>query len=220
MVQCAKDSVPEVRQATFYFLGRFVKICSNSLSTKACSFVPLLVENLNPQITPLCNSATYAIRELAMTLGADVKPYVFEIREKLAAIINSSNTSESLRVDTTVAIGYLGYAFPNEMAPALRRFIVPCCSTVGKIPDGEVKNSTLRGIFKLACENPRGAFRDFIGLLQAIISWVIRQDDLKEAMNGLIRLYKQWYGTAQLHQFCKRLPPALRRRVSGTYDIL
>lgn len=218
MVDCAKDSVPEVRQATFNFLGTFVKICPKSLSTKASFLVPLLIENLNNQITPLCNSATYAIRELAMTLRADVKPYVYEIRAKLTTIINSPRTSESLRVDTTVAIGYLGHIFPYEMAPALCRFIVPCCSAIGKIPDGEVKNLALRGIFTLVSENPAGALRYFITLLDTIIAWIIRQDDLKQAMNNLIRLYKQCYGTTRLHHFYEKLPPALRQRVLGTYD--
>ncbi|KAL1429477.1 hypothetical protein MTO96_016109 [Rhipicephalus appendiculatus] len=218
MVECASDPVPEVRQATFYLLEHFTKTCPNRLSSK--SFLPLLVENLNPEITPLCNNATCAIRELTLTSGTDVEPHLFMIRHKLVQILDSPETSESLRVSTAIAIAYLCYAFRDKMAPMKHEFLTPCSSTLVNISDTKVKDFALRALFKMVHAKPCGLLQSFIDFLGAIIHWLILQDDLTQAMNDLIRHHKERWGTGLLRRFCRRLPPTLSQRVAYTYDIL
>ncbi|KAL1425945.1 hypothetical protein MTO96_018656 [Rhipicephalus appendiculatus] len=173
MVQCASDPVPEVRQATFYLLAHFTKTCSNTLSSE--SFLPSLVENLNPEITPLCNNATCAIRELTLTSGTDVEPHLFVIRDKLVPILDSPETSESLRVSTAIAIAYLCYAFPDKMAPMKHEFLTPCSSTLVNLSDAKVKDFALRALFKMVHAKPCGTLQGFIDFLGAIIHWLILQ---------------------------------------------
>ncbi|XP_065294400.1 transportin-1-like [Dermacentor albipictus] len=66
MFQCGKDSVPEVRQATFSLLGMLTKSCVQHTMYTSCSFFPILGENLNPEIIPVCNNATWAISQIAI----------------------------------------------------------------------------------------------------------------------------------------------------------
>ncbi|KAH8033734.1 hypothetical protein HPB51_015723 [Rhipicephalus microplus] len=217
MYECASDPVPEVRQATFYLLAHFAKTYSNSLSSNDASFfLPLLVEDLHPVMTALCNNVTCAIGEVALTSPAYVKPHLFVISAKLVEIMDTPETSESLRLSTAVAIAYLCYAFPVEMAPMKHNFLTPCSSLLVQLSHRKVKDFALRALFNIVHAKPRGLLQDFVDLLGARIHWLILLDDLTQAMNDLIHHHKEFYGAGLLLRFCKRLPPTLSQRVANT----
>lgn len=63
-------------------------------------FLPILGQNLNPEIISVCNNATWAIGEISVKLGRDMKPYIPMVLTQLVTIINRPNTPKTLLENT------------------------------------------------------------------------------------------------------------------------
>ncbi|KAH6944915.1 hypothetical protein HPB50_006204 [Hyalomma asiaticum] len=220
MLQCAADSIPEVREAAFYLLANIARTCSKSVYPAASSFIPFLLVNLNRSMTSLCKNATSGIGEIISILGSEVKPYASAIVDKLFANVDPSYP-ENLGISSALAIGHLAYFCPEEIAPRLYRIVQPCCAILKNIPSSEVKDTALNGIFRAACLNPDAVCRHFLPFLEAVLPWALPQDDFNEPMNRLLHNYrdKMWFGSNHLRRLCNRLPQELKERVLTTYDI-
>lgn len=57
-------------------------------------------QNLKPEYISVCNNATWAIGEIAVKLGADMKPYVPLVLSQLITIINQPGTPKTLLENT------------------------------------------------------------------------------------------------------------------------
>ena len=69
LLQCMRDIQPEVRQSSFALLGDLTKACFNLLQPHVGEIMPILSENLVPELISVCNNATWAIGEIAMKMG-------------------------------------------------------------------------------------------------------------------------------------------------------
>ena len=61
-------------------------------------------QNLKPEYISVCNNATWAIGEIAVKLGADMKPYVPMVLSQLITIINQPGTPKTLLENTGKSI--------------------------------------------------------------------------------------------------------------------
>ena len=66
------------------------------------NFLPILGQNLNPEVISVCNNATWAIGELAIQLGAETNQFIPQVLEKLITIINKPHTPKTLLENTGV----------------------------------------------------------------------------------------------------------------------
>lgn len=57
--------MPEVRQSSFALLGDLTKACFQHVSPFVSDFLPILGQNLNPELISVCNNATWAIGEVS-----------------------------------------------------------------------------------------------------------------------------------------------------------
>lgn len=64
------------------------------------NFLPILGQNLNPEVISVCNNATWAIGELAIQLGAETNQFIPQVLEKLITIINKPHTPKTLLENT------------------------------------------------------------------------------------------------------------------------
>lgn len=92
--------MPEVRQSSFALLGDLTKACFQHVSPFVSDFLPILGQNLNPELISVCNNATWAIGEIAIKLGADMRPYVPMVLNQLIVIINYPSTPKTLMENT------------------------------------------------------------------------------------------------------------------------
>jgi len=70
-------------------------------------FVPILGQNLNPELISVCNNATWAIGEIAVKLGNDnMKIYIPIILNQLIIIINYPTTPKTLLENTGQLLHY------------------------------------------------------------------------------------------------------------------
>ncbi|KAJ3600654.1 hypothetical protein NHX12_031632 [Muraenolepis orangiensis] len=231
LFQCMQDSMPEVRQSSFALLGDLTKACFPHVKPCIAEFMPILGLNLNPEFISVCNNATWAIGEISMQMGSDVKeqtgessgaemqPYVGVVLPHLVEIINRPNTPKTLLENTAITIGRLGYVCPQEVAPQLQQFIRPWCTSLRNIRDNEEKDSAFRGICIMIGVNPGGVVQDFIFFCDAVASWVSPKDDLREMFYKILHGFKEQVGEENWQQFSEQFPPLLKERLSACYGV-
>ncbi|CAL1275016.1 unnamed protein product [Larinioides sclopetarius] len=229
LYQCMQDSMPEVRQSSFALLGDLTKACFQHVSPCIQDFLPILSQNLNPDFISVCNNATWAIGEISVKLGADMKPYVLMVLTQLINIINRPNTPKTLLENTAhlvlhlwyiaITIGRLGYVCPADVAPMLQQFIRPWCTSLRNIRDNEEKDSAFRGICSMISANPGGVVQDFIYFCDAVASWVNPKPDLKLMFHEILHGFKNQVGEENWNRFCEQFPPPLKERLTASYGV-
>uniref|UniRef100_A0A1I8H083 Transportin-1 n=1 Tax=Macrostomum lignano TaxID=282301 RepID=A0A1I8H083_9PLAT len=100
LYHCMQDSQPIVRQSAFALLGDLSKACFDQLRPAVGNFLMVLAANLNPVNISVCNNAIWAIGEISIRLGSEIKPYVEKIIDPLTDIINRTNTPKTLQENT------------------------------------------------------------------------------------------------------------------------
>ncbi|XP_049274827.1 transportin-1 isoform X3 [Rhipicephalus sanguineus] len=219
LYQCMQDLMPEVRQSSFALLGDLTKACFQHVNPCISDFLPILGQNLNPEIISVCNNATWAIGEISVKLGRDMKPYIPMVLSQLVTIINRPNTPKTLLENTAITIGRLGYVCPEEVAPMLQQFIRPWCSSLRNIRDNEEKDSAFRGICSMISVNPGGVVHDFIFFCDAVASWVNPKADLKQTFHEILHGFKNQVGDENWQRFSEQFPPALKERLATNYGV-
>lgn len=219
LYQCMQDLMPEVRQSSFALLGDLTKACFQHVNPCISDFLPILGQNLNPEIISVCNNATWAIGEISVKLGPEMKPYIPMVLTQLVTIINRPNTPKTLLENTAITIGRLGYVCPEEVAPMLQQFIRPWCSSLRNIRDNEEKDSAFRGICSMIRVNPGGVVHDFIFFCDAVASWVNPKADLKQTFHEILHGFKNQVGNENWQRFSEQFPPALKERLTANYGV-
>ncbi|KAI1290217.1 Transportin-1 [Halotydeus destructor] len=219
LYQCMQDPMPEVRQSSFALLGDLTKACFQHVSPCIPEFLPILGQNLKPEYISVCNNATWAIGELAIKLGPEMKPFVSVVLSQLITIINQPDTPKTLLENTAITIGRLGLVCPQEVSPSLAQFVRPWCASLRNIRDNEEKDSAFRGICAMISVNPGGVVQDFIYLCDAIASWVNPKPDLKQMFHEILHGFKNQVGEENWSQFANQFPPMLKERLAVTYGV-
>jgi transportin-1 len=117
--------MPEVRQSSFALLGDLTKACFQHVKPFIPEIMPILGQNIKIEYISVCNNATWAIGEIAIKLGSEIKSYIPLLLNELINIINQFGSPKTLLENTAITIGRLGFVCPNEVAPILPQFIQP-----------------------------------------------------------------------------------------------
>uniref|UniRef100_H2ZM68 Transportin-1 n=1 Tax=Ciona savignyi TaxID=51511 RepID=H2ZM68_CIOSA len=219
MYECMQDQMAEVRQSSFALLGDLTKACFQHVKQCIGQFMPILAQNLNPELISVCNNATWAIGEISIQLGAEMQPFISIILGPLISIINQQGTPKTLLENTAITIGRLGFVCPNEVAPAMAQFTRPWCTSLRNIRDNEEKDSAFRGICAMIGVNPGGIVPDFIFFCDAIASWVQPKPDLKEMFYKILHGFKDQVGEETWGRFSEQFPQPLKERLLANYGV-
>jgi transportin-1 len=115
-----------------------------------------------PQITAegnspsVCNNALWAIGEIALQLGPQFQPFVQHLLPRLMTIMNTHDAPAPILENAAIAIGRLGLACSDEIAPELGTFAGPFLQALKDVRDNEEKDSAFRGLCQLIGKNPTG----------------------------------------------------------------
>ncbi|ELU00071.1 hypothetical protein CAPTEDRAFT_126125 [Capitella teleta] len=219
LYQCMQDPMPEVRQSSFALLGDLTKACFQHVKPFIGDFMPILGANLNPEYISVCNNATWAIGEISIKMGADMREYIPLVLNPLIQISNRPNTPKTLLENTAITIGRLGLVCPQEVAPVLHQFIRQWCTSLRNIRDNEEKDSAFRGVCTMISVNPAGVVQDFIFFCDAVASWVCPKDDLKEMFYKILHSFKDRVGDENWKRFSEQFPVPLRERLQVVYGL-
>lgn len=220
LYQCMQDPMPEVRQSSFALLGDLTKACFQHVHPCISDFLPILGQNLNPELISVCNNATWAIGEISIKLeGDEMRPYIPLVLNQLMIIINKTNAPKTLLENTAITIGRLGYVCPQDVAPMLQQFVRQWCSSLRNIRDNEEKDSAFRGMCHMIAVNPGGIVQDFIFFCDAVASWAAPKDDLKEMFTKILHGFKNQVGEENWKRFVDQFPAQLQERMSTMYNV-
>lgn len=220
LYQCMQDPMPEVRQSSFALLGDLTKACFQHVHPCISDFLPILGQNLNPELISVCNNATWAIGEISIKLeGDEMRPYIPLVLNQLMVIINKTNAPKTLLENTAITIGRLGYVCPHEVAPMLQQFVRQWCTSLRNIRDNEEKDSAFRGMCQMIAVNPGGIVQDFIFFCDAVASWAAPKEDLKEMFSKILHGFKNQVGDENWKRFVDQFPAQLQERMSAMYNV-
>ena len=221
LFQCMQDKVPEVRQSSFALLGDLTRACFPYVQPLAEDFLPILSKNLNPELISVCNNSTWAIGELAIQMGKDIRSFIPLFTSQLIDNINRSepDTPKTLLENTAITIGRIGNACPDELSMHLPQFIRPWCISLRNIRDNEEKDSAFRGLCSMISCNPNGIIKEFIFFCDAIVSWNNPLPDLKEMFTNILFTYVNDIGLEQWKSYSDQFPPPLREKLSLLYNV-
>ncbi|VDP14610.1 unnamed protein product [Soboliphyme baturini] len=219
LYQTSKDSLPEVRQSSFALLGDLVKVCYSHAAPFVDTFMPILVQNLNPDYISVCNNAIWALGEIALQKGPGMRQFIDDVLPRLIFTLNKENSPKTLVENTAITIGRLGLHCAEEVAPSLSQFIRTWCISLRNIRDNDEKESAFRGLCMLISANPMGVVHDFIFLCDAIVSWVNPKPDLKNMFSRILHGFKVQLGDENWQRFIAQFPAPLRNRLQEQYAI-
>uniref|UniRef100_A0A914VK87 Transportin-1 n=1 Tax=Plectus sambesii TaxID=2011161 RepID=A0A914VK87_9BILA len=219
MFQCAQDATPEVRQSSFALLGDLAKACYQHVEPFLQGFMPVLSQNLNPELISVCNNSIWAIGEISTKMGDGMRQYVGAFLPALVFIINRDKTPKTLLENTAITLGRLGIFCAAEVAPVLQQFIRPWCLALRNIRDNDEKESAFRGLCLMINLNPAGVIQDFIFLCDAIASWNHPQPDLKDMFARILHGFRTQVGETNWNSFTSQFPPPLKERLNAQYGV-
>jgi transportin-1 len=219
LYECMQDPMPEVRQSSFALLGDLTKACFEHVKPFIGNFMPILGDNLKPDLISVCNNATWAIGEISIKMGAEMQPFVQLVLGDLICIINRPNTPKTLLENTAITIGRLGLVCPQEVAPMLQQFIRQWCTSLRNIRDNDEKDSAFRGVCLMISVNPNGVVQDFIFFCDAVASWVNPKADLKEMFYKILHGFRNQVGEDNWKHFTDQFPLPLRERLALHYGV-
>lgn len=218
-LQCIVDSLPEVRQSSFALLGDLTKACFSLVRPHIPQIMTPLAQNLQYEHVSVCNNASWAIGEIAVHMGSDIRQYVPMVLGQLLTIINQPSIPRTLLDNTAISIGRLSYACPEDIAPMLKDFIKPWCSSVRSIRDNEAKDSAFRGICELIRKNPNGIVNDFYFFCDAIACWDEPKQDLKQLLYEILHGFKNQVGEQSWQQFTQSFPAEMKGKLAAQYGV-
>lgn len=185
-----QDTNAEVRQSTFALIGDLAKSCYQHLQPLVHGFLPVLAANINPDNISVCNNSIWAIGEITMKMGPEIKAFLQIIFPPLLLVMMRDRpTAKTLQENCAITIGRLGIFCHDEIAPHLDKFVRPWCMALRNIRDNQEKESAFYGLCLMIDKNPTGVSSHFIFLCDAIVSWNAPTDVLKQMFTRVFFLF-------------------------------
>ncbi|XP_055353434.1 transportin-2-like [Paramacrobiotus metropolitanus] len=217
---CIRDPVPEVRQSAFALIGDLAKAAFNAERPFLNDFIMAMAQNMNPEQLSVCNNATWALGEVSIRLGADIRQYVHLVLESLICLMNRPNTQKTLLENTAITLGRLGWACPDLLANQLHFFIKPWCHALRNVRDNDEKASAFRGLCMMigSRANPL-ELQDFVAFCDGVASWISPDQELKGMFQQILSTYKAAAPAEQWPAFMEQFPAVVRDRLQKHYGL-
>lgn len=222
LLACMKDNTPEVRQSAFASIGDICSSCFTYLKPHLSQILPLMINEITLEVefgrASAMNNSIWASGEITVKFGAEIQPFVNALLERLIPLLQSAHTSNSIRENSAVTIGRLGFACPQLVSPHLESFIVPWCNSLRYVRDTFEKESAFMGLCRMVETNPHGVTSHFQEFVLAISSWYRPNPELGNYFRKLLLGYKQAMGP-NWDNFLATLPVDIRKSVVERYGL-
>eukprot|EP00300_Choanocystis_sp_HF-7_P005521 c14125_g1_i1.p1 GENE.c14125_g1_i1~~c14125_g1_i1.p1 ORF type:complete len:912 (+),score=213.36 c14125_g1_i1:158-2893(+) len=185
-----EETSTDVRQSTYAVLGDMAVNCMPLLMPIVADLLPILIDDLNPDLISVCNNAGWAIGEIALQIGADMDPWLPVAIPRLVEVINRPKTSANLVENMCITMGRIGIHSPRYGAEYLPSFIHNWCLAMRVLADDEEKASAFRGLCQMIHVNPQGVVDKFVLVADAISSWREPPEDLHDMFQTILHAFK------------------------------
>uniref|UniRef100_M4BCU6 Importin N-terminal domain-containing protein n=1 Tax=Hyaloperonospora arabidopsidis (strain Emoy2) TaxID=559515 RepID=M4BCU6_HYAAE len=221
LMSCVRHEVLDVRQSAMGVVGDLAKYASNTLRPSLGGLLPVLIENLNPDLQTVCNNASWSVGEIAIRIGAEMEPYVESCLSRLIDMINRPKLPRNLVENCAITIGRLGYVCPNVVAPHLQEFAMRWCRALAHVRAPEEKEHCFLGLCYMVKANPNGIVADFMFMCGAIASLEgqqIQHVELKDMLYQIVHGFKTSLGDNWAPYFAS-FPEPLRQFLSMRFNL-
>ncbi|KAI9469089.1 MAG: armadillo-type protein [Benjaminiella poitrasii] len=230
---CIHNPVPEVLQSTFALVGYIAIACFPLL-------VPFLNDMMNEMVHALrkeyynnmmlssisvYNNALWAIGEIVMRWGQEAEPYIPVLTQTLVSFLTHSEAPSSIRENAMVALGRLGLACPQSVAPYLHAFIKPWLEKSLSVPEGHEKDSAFQGLCLIIKSNAKDAQKDYnlsgikelYLLLVAISTLRTPSIDLLTELKTIVRGFHSITNSDEWNYTTSQLDPIAQKQISTLF---
>lgn len=220
LLHCMRDATPDVRQSAYALVGDLAKACVDQLRPVLGEYLPLLTQQLDPSYVSVCNNASWAIGEIAIKVGADMRPYVEGVLQQLIPTINRHESiNKSLLENTAITLGRLGLVAPELTSASLASFVHAWCIALRTIRDDIEKEHAFHGLVRMIRLNPHAPLNALMPLCDAFASWGTPPAELNEQFRLILQGYKENLPAEQWAAFYASLPNDLRARLTERYSL-
>jgi transportin-1 len=222
VAECAQHNYPDVRQSAFALLGDLSKFSIGWVRPHLGHFLPLIAANLDPRHHAVCTNASWALGEIAVKVGADVKPYLSATMEKIVQIYQQAqalNLQRPLLENIAITVGRLALSCADVIGPMLPLFAPAWCYFLGLLSDDVEKTHAFHGMCLAVHTNPRGILEAFPLLCDAIASWEEVPAQLGELFASLLRGFKGSLGAEWENYFGGQCQPATCAKLIQLYGV-
>lgn len=218
LFECSKDPAPDVRQSAFALVGDLAKTCFPHLKPILQSLMQVILNNLYPEFVSVCNNASWAMGEIAMKVGPEIKPLVPVLLSKMVPLVKR-NLNRGLLENIAIAVGRLGFVCPEEVAPHMEDFLQPWCLILRALRDDTEKASAFHGLCSMIKHNPQGVTRHFVYVCDAIASWGQPESTLASNFHQILHTFKNSVDAKSWVDYFNTFPQELRTILQTKYGL-
>lgn len=140
----------EVLQSTFALIGDIAiasfKLLLPFLQHIVVELIQVLRNGDYLMSISVYNNALWAVGEMVMRWGSGTQPYVPGLIDVFLPLLTHPQAPPSIHENTMIALGRLGLACPQFVAPYLRSFVKPWLEKSLSVREGDEKDSAFRGL--------------------------------------------------------------------------
>lgn len=218
---CIRHDMLDVRQSAMGVVGDLAKHAPLILRPGLGEIIPVLIENIDPDLPTVCNNASWSVGEIAIRVGAEMEPYVGNCLGRLIGMINRPKLPRNLVENCAITLGRLGYVCPNVVAPHLQEFAKRWCRALAHVRAPEEKEHCFLGLCYMVKVNPNGIVADFMYMCGAIASLegqAIQSTELKEMLYQIVHGFKTSLGDNWPKYFAS-FPEPLQQFLTARFNV-
>lgn len=161
---CMEDPADDVRQSAYALLGDCARYVFPQLQQYLPTMIPLLLKQLDLDSVldedvdagfGVVNNACWSCGEIAMQYGKGMSPWIPELMQRFVDIIGNPRVPKGLQENAAIALGRLGLACPEQLAPHLSAFAEDFLSSIVEVESSEEKATAFKGFSMAVTQNPQ-----------------------------------------------------------------
>ncbi|ERT02304.1 importin beta-2 subunit [Sporothrix schenckii 1099-18] len=229
---CLEDPTDEVRQSAYAVLGDCAKFVFPQLQPCLNTILPILLKQLDMDSIldeeidagfSVINNACWSVGEIAIRHGKGMAPYTEELLKSCVEIITNPRVPRGVNENAAIALGRLGLASAEALAPHLHTFADEFLISMDDIDPTEEKATALRGFTLVVAQHPQAMEKVLLHYFKTIATYEdinlrspIKQE-LHAAFQNIILVYRQMI--PQLDTFLAQLTTEEQTALKTQYRI-
>lgn len=232
---CMEDPTTDVRQSAYAVLGDCAIALYGSLDPYLPKLLPLLIRQLDLDAMPdddsengfnVIANVCWSIGEIATRAPtAHLSPFIEPLYQGLIAMIKNEEVPDPASENAATALGRLGLACPNHLAPFLHEYAELFLQSMSKISTSHEKASAFLGLNNVIERNPQ-AMESSLALYFAAIAQFPQKGkhgtEFSEVRAGFARVmqgYVGLIGNEGFNTFLSGLSPPVRTKLRDGYGV-
>jgi len=237
---CMEDPSNDVRQSSYALLGDCAKYVYPQLQIWLPNIMPVLIKQLDLSLImveqietgfSVVNNACWSAGEIAIQNGKGMTPWVPDLFQRLLGIMDNPEVPRSVNENAAIALGRLGLANHESLAPHLATFAEPFLKSMSTVDYTEEKASAFKGFTMTVGQNPQAMEKDLVRFFTAIArdcssdahykSNLQPKTQLSEDLHTLFQQALDAYKALipDFNGFLARLPTTEQQWLRSTYNL-